>query len=471
MVEKIYDIIAIGAGSGGLNIAMFMHKAGFKVLLIDKSDANIGGDCLNFGCVPSKALIHVSKLVHHGKKAEKFGVKQKEGVDIKKVMKYIKEKQSIIRKHENAKHFRELGIDIELGSAEFTGKHEIKVNGKLYRSKKIIIATGSRPKKLNIPGMEKIENMYSNETIFNIKKLPKRLVIIGAGPIGIELGQAFSRLGSKTIIVQRGSQFLEKEELEVSKLLKNILIEEGIKIHLDCSPIKVIGKNKILVQSKDEGNIELEFDGLLVATGRDLNIPQGLEKAGIDLEDNGKKIKVDEYLRTTNKDVLLCGDIVGSHKFTHAAELHAGVILTNFFSPFKKKLSNDNLSWVTYTDPEVATFGLSQKQLDNRGINYQRLTQDYSEVDRGITDNAEGNAIIYISKNKLLGGTLIAPNAGEIFQELILANSSRLDIKNIFNKIYPYPTASRINKKIITQLFSEKLTEFNKKVLRFLFKF
>lgn len=464
---KKYDIIVIGAGSAGLNIASFMNKAGFKVLLIDKTDKNIGGDCLNFGCVPSKALIHVSRLIYDTKEASKFGIKSTGKIDLKKVKKYITEKKEVIREHENASYFRKQGMDVVLGLAKFISKNSIKVNNEIFTSKRIIIATGSRPRKLSIPGIEKVKYL-TNENIFNLDKLPKKLLIIGGGPIGTEIGQAYSRLGSKVCIVQRGNHFLPKELPEIAKVLQKQLEKEGIEYHYESTPKKFTSSKELIITKKGK-DTKIIFDTILLAIGRELNI-QGLdlEKAGIKTKKN--RIIVDKYLRTTNKNVLLCGDILGSYQFTHAAEMHAGIILNNFFSPLKKKLNNDNLSWVTYTSPEIATFGLNEKEIKTRKIQYKKLTLDFTDDDRSIVDNyTEGKLIIYISKNKILGGSMVALNAGELFQELILVNTLGLDIKSLFQKIYPYPTASRVNKRIITNYFSKKLSKFNKKILKILY--
>jgi len=467
---KLYDIIVIGAGSGGLNIAGFMNKAGFRVLLIDKSDENIGGDCLNFGCVPSKSLIHVAKIIHNSKLSKEFGLLVKGKPNMKKVVEYIKQKQEVIREHENASWFRKQGIDIELGQAEFIGNGKISVNDRHYEGKKIVIATGSKPLIPKIKGIEKVKNIYTNETVFNLDYLPEKLVIIGGGPIGVELGQAFLRLGSDVTIVQRGANFLPKENPEISEIIQEELTKEGMHIYKECEPTAFQSENSLFAKTKSGKFLKINFDAVLLATGRELNLPRGLEKAGVELTEDKRKIKVNEYLQTTNKKIYLCGDIAGGYQFTHAAELHASVILNNFFSPFRKKISYDNFSWITYTDPEIATFGLNEEELIKRNIEYKKITQDYGDVDRGIVDNAKGKLIIYISReNKILGGSLISPNAGEIFQELSLAMSSNLNVKKLFNKIYPYPTASRINKKTITKIYSEKLTGFSKKILRVLY--
>jgi len=465
----IYDIIVIGAGSGGLNVAGFMNKAGFKTLLIDKSDKSIGGDCLNFGCVPSKALIHAAKLVHSARESKRFGIDVGGKTDFLKVKDYINEKKEIIREHENASYFRKIGMDVVLGEAKFSSRNEVTVKGKTYKGKKILIATGSRPRRLKIPGTEKVK-YHTNETIFELEKLPTRHLIIGGGPIGIEIGQAFSRLGSKVIIVQDGPTFLPKERPEMSEILLHQLRKEGIEFYFNSKPVRFASKNELIIESKNKKQTGIEFDCVLVSIGRDLNVENlDLEKAGIELENN--RIKVDDYLRTTNKNVYVCGDVAGSYMFTHAAELHTGVILNNFFSPFKKKLNNDNLSWVTYTQPEIATFGLAENELNKRGIKHEKLTLDFEDDDRSVVDDyRNGKMILFVAKGKLLGGSMVAMNAGEIFQELVLAKSAGLNIKSLFNKIYAYPTASRVNKKIISNLFAKKLTPTTKKFLRFMYR-
>ena len=465
-----HDIICIGAGSGGLNIAGFMVKAGFKVLLIDKTDQNIGGDCLNFGCVPSKALIHIARQAKAAQSTTKFGLKTTGQIDIKKVMQYVKDKKDIIRVHENAAYFKKKGMDVALGKATFVSKNQVRVNNTFYSAKKIILATGSRPRQLKVKGVEKVK-VLTNETIFGIEKLPKHLVVVGSGPIGAELGQAFANLGSKVTLLQRGSTFLKKEDPEISKILQKKLQEDGVQILENTKLIEFTSKNELIVE-QNKVKKKITFDAILSSIGRDLNIENlGLEKAGIKLDESGKKLQVNDYLQTTNKNVLVCGDIAGSYQFTHAAELHAAVIITNFFSPFKKKVSYDKLSWVTFTTPEIATFGLNESQLKKRKIKYTKLELDFTDDDRAIVDETtSGKSILYVSKSdKLLGGSMVAKNAGELFQELVLANSAGLDLNDIFSKVYPYPTASRVNKSIIAKAFANKLNAKTKKILKWLY--
>ena len=464
----MYDIIVIGAGSGGLNIAGFMNRVGFKTLLIDKSDKSIGGDCLNFGCVPSKALIHIARQASSAKKIQGLGLKIGGHIDLKKVMQYVDDKKEYIRKHENADYFRKKGMNVELGDARFVSHNKISVNGKTFFGKKIVIATGSRPRKLRIPGIEKVK-FHTNETIFDMENLPDHLVVIGGGPIGIELGQAFLHLGSRVSVILKDDIFLPKESKEIRDVLYKRLVDEGMKFYFNTSPKMFIDSNTLITEQNGK-KLGFKFDEVLISIGRSLNIENlDLEKAGIDITSDGERIIVDDYLQTTNKDVFLCGDIAGGYQFTHAAELHASLILSNFFKPklFRKKLSYDNLSWVTYTTPEIATFGLNETQLKERKISYDKLVHDLTDDDRAIVDDVTyGKLVLFVKKGKVLGGSMVAENAGEISQELMLANSAGINVKHIFNKIYPYPTASRVNKKIITDSFAKKLTPSAIKILK-----
>ncbi len=466
-----FDIIVIGAGSGGLNIAGFMNRAGFRVLLVDKSDEHIGGDCLNFGCVPSKALIHVARMVHNAKRSAEFGLTVDGGVDWKKVRDYIKAKQAIIRTHENAEWFRGRGMTVVLGSAEFVSPNSICVAGTTYSAKKIVIATGSRPRVLTESGIERVARILNNENIFDMEILPKKLLVIGGGPIGIEISQALSLLGSEVLVSHHGETILGKEDPEISNVLLAELKKQGVQFLLGSKLKEFVSGNEAILVDEFDKEVHVQFDAVFVGIGRVLNV-EGLEllKANIAMNDRGG-IEVDEYLRTTNKNVFLCGDIAGGFQFTHAAEMHAATILRNFFSPFKRKFSGDKIAWTTFTFPEVATYGLREEELKMRGISYTALATSFEEDDRAITDEYQyGKAKMFVSpKGKILGGTMVAPNAGELIQELVLANSANISIKDIFNKTYPYPTATRINKRLITPLFANSLTALNKKLLQLLY--
>lgn len=467
-----FDIIVIGAGSGGLNIASFMNRVGLRVLLVDKSDAHIGGDCLNFGCVPSKALIHVARTVSEAKKATEFGLTMQGEVDWKKVRSYIHQKQDIIREHESAKWFRSKGMTVVLGKAAFVSKNTIVVDGIEYQGKKIVLATGSRPRVLEGQGIEKVTRVLNNENLFTMETIPRKLLVLGGGPIGIEIAQALSYLGSDVTVVDPGDQILGKEDREISDILLRRMEQEGVQFLLGHTLKEFISPTEAVCLTKDGTSAMVTFDAVFVGIGRILNT-EGLmlDRAGIKVDEKGRPV-VDAYLRTTNRNVLVCGDVAGNFQFTHAAEMHASVILKNFFSPFKKKFSGDSISWTTYTTPEVATFGIQEAELKKSKIPYTLLEADFSEDDRAITDEYQyGKAKLFIThKGVVLGGTMVAPSAGELIAELVLAQKSQLGVQAIFNKTYAYPTASRINKRLVSAHFAAKLTPKTNTLLRSLYR-
>lgn len=474
-VENIYDIIVIGAGSAGLSVGLTMNKLGFKVLMIAKTDKDIGGECLNDGCIPSKALIHVSRIVKTAKKATAFGLSITGTPDFKKAIDYVYEKQEIIRKHENAKSLRESGIDIVLGEAKFTGRREVEVSTEKYKGKNIVIATGSKARTLNIPGVEHVKYL-TNSNVFSIENLPENILVVGGGPIGIEIAQALNGFDRKVTVVQHGGMILEHDDEQIATILLHQLRKEGIECLLNADIESFSSPNTAVVKMKSGEIKNLDFDAVFAGIGRELILDRlHLQNAGIETKDG--KIVIDKYLRTTNKNVFVCGDIAGDLMFSHVAEFHARILVNNFLSPLKKKLNNDHISWVTFTDPEIASFGLNEKQLKNRGIQYEKLEHDFSGDDRAITDNYQyAKMILYISKGsilkreKILGGTMVAPNAGELTQELILANTSGLSINAIFNKIYPYPVASRVNQHLIVKHKEKSLSSGIKKILQFAYK-
>jgi len=475
-MSKTYDLIVIGAGSGGLSIGLTMSRIGLSVLIVNKTDYTIGGECLNFGCVPSKALIHVSQILQQARQARDFGFSVTDTVNFEAVKQYITRQQDIIREHENAAYLRDKEkVDVELGTARFTGKNEIEVNGKHFRAKRIVIATGSSPRSLDVPGADLV-TFQTNETIFRLSKLPEKLLVIGAGPIGIELSQAFGRLGCEVTVVGSGECILEKELPEISAILQQRLEEEKIIFKLNAKVTAFMDAHTARIEYTNGQSELVGFDTVLLGIGRtfhwdDLNLPA----AGIETEKG--KLKVDAYLRTTNPNVYVVGDAAGSLYFSHAAELHASVLTTNFLSPLKTKLSYDHFSWVTFTDPEVATFGLTPDELEKRGIRYEKITMDLAGDDRAtVSDYRYGKLVLFIKPArinplgaKLLGGTIIAPTAGEMIQELILARQKKLSVGDLFNKIYPYPTASRVNKLIMVEKFSENIPRWLTKVVRWLY--
>ena len=470
-------MIVIGAGSGGLSMALGLHQLGMKVLLIDKSDQSIGGECLNTGCVPSKAFIHATKLVYSARKARQFGLEVNGRPSIDKVWQYVKSTQDKIRSHENASFFRQQGLNVELGTARFTGRQEVEVNGKTFFGKKITIATGSKPTKLQVPGIE-LTKSYDNESIWDLAEIPKTMLFVGAGPINMELGQAFARLGSQVLIVEQGDRVLTKEPAEISEILFRQSVEMGIIFYLNSWVERFTDAHTAILlqqqQQQQQQQHTIQFDAVVVGIGRTRNFSElNPQAAGIKLHQSGA-LQLDPYLRTTNKNILAIGDAANGPQFSHAAELQATALISNLISPLKKKVSYHKLSWVTFTDPEVATFGWNEQQLKAAGRRYEKLEYDLDEDDRAITSDYQyGKIILYVTKSalpltdsKLLGGSIIAPDAGEMIQELILAHSEGLGIRSLFNKIYPYPTASRANKTLVMNKYMDSIKPWMKKMAR-----
>jgi pyruvate/2-oxoglutarate dehydrogenase complex dihydrolipoamide dehydrogenase (E3) component len=363
-------------------------------------------------------------------------------------------------------------MTVVFGAASFVSRNTVAVDGIEYKAKKIVLATGSRPRELVGQGIEKVSRVLNNENVFTMEALPKHLLVLGGGPIGIEIAQALSYLGSKITVVDPGTHILGKEDTEIADVLQEQMQKEGVRFLVGHTLKEFISSTEAICITKEGASVSVIFDAVFVGIGRVINTEGlALDAAGIKVDEKGKLV-VDAYLRTTNTDVLVCGDVAGNYQFTHAAEMHASVILKNFFSPFKKKFSGDSISWTTFTNPEVATFGISETELKKRSIAYKVLATDFGEDDRAITDEYQyGKAKLFVTqKGKVLGGTMVAPHAGELIAELVLAQTSGLNVQTLFNKTYAYPTATRVNKRIISGYFVSKLTQKITFLLRLLFR-
>jgi pyruvate/2-oxoglutarate dehydrogenase complex dihydrolipoamide dehydrogenase (E3) component len=465
-----YDVIVLGAGSAGLNIAGFSNAVKLKTLMVEKH--LVGGDCLNWGCVPSKALLSIAHAVHQSRKADAFGFHVVGGVDMEKVAKTIRTRQDVIREHENPDYLRDKGMDVEIGEPRFISGNAVAVNGKEFYARRIVIATGSRPAVPNIKELENIDYM-TNETFFANRELPEKLLIIGAGPIGIEMAQAYQRLGAQVTVLDLEERILPREDRTIANSLQSILEKEGVSFKLGVKPLHFTSKHDLLIsplKKKEENGETLTFDQVLIATGRQLNIDGlDLEKAGIDVNHN--RIVLDEYLRTSNKKVYCCGDAAGDFLFTHWAEYQAAIVLRNMFSPFKKKVNRGLIARVTYTDPEIAAFGFSPYELVERGVSYKTISVPVKELDRAVCEGiGEGVLNIHLAKGKIVGGTLMAKHAGELIGEAVSFMTLKLPFSHLYNRIYPYPTFARIHRKAVQKYLGEKLTPWNSRILRKLFR-
>ena len=372
MAKFDYDIGILGGGAAGLTIASGAAQFGAKMLLIEK-EKSLGGDCLHFGCVPSKTLIRTANVYHLMKNAEKYGLP---GVDLKpvdysEVAKRIQSVIGVIQEHDSKERFCKLGARVEFGNASFIDEHAVRLNGEKYSAKSWVIATGSSPA---IPPMEGIDKTpyISNKEIFSLSSLPKSMIAIGGGPISSELAQAFNRLGTKVTVIELGNQILGVEDKDIADHLMNILISEGITFYLGSSILGVrdLGNGKEVVIKNGAGStLSLRAETILVAAGRQANL-QGLGLEGISVAFDRKGLKVDGRLRTNHKHIFAAGDATGAYQFTHAAGYEGGVVLSNAILHLPREADYTNFPWCTYTDPELASIGMNEKMAAAAGIHY-----------------------------------------------------------------------------------------------------
>lgn len=426
---KKYDLIVIGGGSAGLTSAITANGLGKKVLIIERW--KIGGECTHYGCVPSKALI-----------------KESENKDILKVNKKVEKAVEEIFEEEK-KTLKEKGIDVVSGMASIEDKHIVKVKEEKYYAKKIIVATGSIPRVPEIDGIKEV-NYLTNKTIFNLDKIPKKMVVIGAGPIGMEMAYSFKNLGSEVKVLLRDDKILTKEDEEISMMAKYLFKEQGIEF-IDNANIKSVEDKKVILEDG-----EVEYDKLLLATGR---VPDFSAFKNIDIKFENKKLKVDKYLRTSIKNIYVAGDVVGPYGLSHMAEYQAIKATLNAFLPFKKKVNYENVLWVTYTKPEIAHLGLTEKEVKNKNIKYKVYREYFRNLDRAITeDKKEGVVkVIVDKKGYVLGAHIIGHNAGELIHEFQVVKSMNIKLAKLSDVIHSYPTYSGIVKKIARQVKVDRI--------------
>ena len=459
------EYIVIGAGAGGLVVAIGLAAAKKKVTLIEKG--LFGGDCTNFGCIPSKSLIssaHIAYAIQYG---GKWGI-QPESTKLQagKALERVRQIVTQVRSHEEADTLEKLGIKVCKGSASFIDSHTLQVeNSGNLSADRIIIATGSTPKIPSIPGLKETP-FLTNETIFNLTQVPKSLICLGGGPIGCELAQAFSRLGSEVTIIHHSPHILSKESPYTQEILESSLKEEGLDLALNFEPssISYDGQN-FTVTSKD-GEVK-SAEQLLVSLGRapHLDLLQ-LGKAQIDSTAAG--ITIDKYGRTSQKHIYALGDAVGAPFFTHKAEFHGRIILQNLLLPWNKRLDRTPIPRATFTDPEIASVGLSEEEAlkiySAKSLHTYRLP--FSEVDRAVCAGRTNGGIEIVTKkwtSKILGCTIVGERAGELLAQISLAMEANIPLRKLSNLIHPYPTYSRAIRKTADKWLKEVLLGLLKK--------
>ncbi|MEM9149046.1 MAG: FAD-dependent oxidoreductase [Cyanobacteria bacterium P01_F01_bin.3] len=448
-----YDLVIIGGGSAGLVAASAGAQINARVALIEK--AKLGGDCLHYGCVPSKSLIHAAQIAYNVKTASHFGVyTDAPTIKLDEAMGHVHNVIDTIQEHDSTERFEKLGVDVIYGKGQFIDDKTFEVNGRQLKSRTFLVATGSRPTVPPVEGLKEA-GFLTNEEVFNVKNRPDAIAVIGAGPIGCELGQSFSRLGSKVTLLASRDVIMPKEDPEAAAVVQKQLQSEGLTIlnNTRAKKVDVIdGKKHIFT-----GNETIVVDEILIATGRTPNVGSlNLEAAGVNYDKKG--IKVDAKLRTSNKRVYAAGDVIGGYQFTHVAGYEAGVAMQNALIAPTKKADYRVIPWATFTDPELARVGLTENQARDRyGDDVFVLKQGFDGVDRALAESAGYGFAKFITKSdgEILGAHIVGPHAGELIHEAVLAMSNKLKV-GALQCIHVYPTLSEISPKTALQLTKQK---------------
>jgi pyruvate/2-oxoglutarate dehydrogenase complex dihydrolipoamide dehydrogenase (E3) component len=464
-----YNLVVIGAGTAGLVTAAGAAGLGAKVALIERH--LMGGDCLNVGCVPSKGIIRASRAVYEIKTAGEYGITGGENaaVDFSKAMERMRRIRAGISHHDSFERFsKELGVDVFLGSGTFIGPDSIEVDGVRLRFKKAAICTGARAAAPPIPGIEET-GYLTNENVFWLTELPKRLLVIGGGPIGCELSQAFARMGSRVTIIEPSGHLLMREDADAAEIVQQAMLRDGVTLALNTKILKTErrGADKVITLEQNGKSLELVGDEILVGAGRAPNVNGlGLEAAGI-AYDARRGVKVNEMLQTSNPRVYAAGDVCFPYKFTHTADALARIVIANALFKGRQKTSSLVVPWCTYTDPEVAHVGMYEKDAQDKGLEVTTLTVLLSNIDRALLDGeTEGFARVHLKKggDKILGATVVARHAGEMINELSLAITAGLGLSAIGRTIHPYPTQAEAIRRLADVYNRTRLTPFIKKL-------
>ncbi|HJO37341.1 MAG: mercuric reductase [Vicinamibacterales bacterium] len=443
----VYDLVVIGAGTAGLVSAAGAAGLGARVALVER--ALMGGDCLNVGCVPSKGLLRAARLIGEARKGDALGVRvTAPEVDFDRVMRRMRRRRADISPNDSARRFADLGIDVFFGEARFTGPRGIVVDGRTLRFKRAVIATGARAVAPPIPGLAET-SFLTNETLFWLTELPRRLLIIGGGPIGCEMAQAFARFGSQVTLLDMASQVLLREDGDAAAIVSQALEQDGVTLQLDVRPQEVReGPDGVTVTFDRGGETgQVVGDRLLVAAGRAPNVETlDLGAAGVAFGRRG--VEVDDRLRTSNRRIYAAGDVCSAFKFTHAADAMARVVIQNALFHGRKRASALVIPWCTYTDPEIAHVGLYEREARERGRRVDTLTVQLADVDRAILDEeTDGFVRVHHDRGRLLGCTIVAPHAGEMIGEAAYVVTQGGGLTDLSATIHPYPTQGEALKK------------------------
>ncbi|MFK7825355.1 MAG: NAD(P)/FAD-dependent oxidoreductase [Oligoflexales bacterium] len=448
-----FNTVVIGGGAAGLVSAYISAAVKAKVALVERD--LMGGDCLNTGCVPSKALIKTAKFVHEMKRHQALGVKSVSyELDLKDIMDRVHQTIAKIAPHDSIERYTGLGVDCFQGQANILNSREVEVDGKVLKTKNIILAHGAAPFVPPIKGLDQVPYLTS-ENLWKIDQLPEKLIVLGGGPIGCELAQAFARLGSNVTQVEMMPSILIREDSDVSELIHRQLSEDGVNILADTKATEVEKRSDgtfLICEGKDKQQLSIPFDKILVAVGRKARTAGiAWEKLGVSLRPNGT-IDVDPYLCANGSNIFAAGDVTGPYQFTHTASHQAYYASVNaLFRPIKFKANYRVIPWVTYTDPEVAQVGLNEKEAKKQGVPCQVVKYGIDDLDRAITESEDHGFVKLLvdpssSKGRILGATIVSHNAGELNTEFVAAMQHGFGLNQILGTVHPYPTMSEANK-------------------------
>jgi len=455
----VRDLLVIGGGAGGLVVASVAARLGLDVVLVNKEEA-MGGDCLHYGCIPSKALLKSASVAHTLREAARWGISSvTPQVDMKMVNQAVQKAITTIQVHDSRERFEALGCEVVTGVASFTGTDQVTVDGQSFTAKRFVIATGSAAWIPPIKGLQ-ATSFLTNEDMFSLPELPQSMIVLGGGPVGVEMAQAYARLGTKVTIIELAPRLIPRMDAEASKILSEVLREEGVSIVVGNEVLEVsesqidgqVAQKQVILRD----GTEIAAEALLVAIGRRPVVePLNLQAAGVDYDSAG--IKVNRKMQSSNKKIFACGDVTGEMPLTHVAELQAGIVIANLIFKIPKKISYEVIPAVVYTDPEVAQVGITAEQcklLKNGEIHQFKVDQ----LDRAVTDNNKsGVANILTDKGRIVGAQISAPHAGELIHELALAVQEKMKVSKITSLVHAYPSYSQFNKRLAGQYYTKRL--------------
>ena len=461
MTQYDFDCGVIGGGAAGLTFASGAAQLGAKTLLVERED-RLGGDCLHYGCVPSKTLIQCAKVYHLMNSGAAFGLPQPEvpPVDFRRISARIESVIERIRQHDSEERFCALGVKVVFGPAAFLDEHTVEVDGRRFTAAKWLIATGSSASVPPVDGLESTPYI-TNREIFSLDRLPESMLCIGGGPVAVEMAQAFRRLGCRVTVIQRSGQILPREDKDMADRVLDRLRAEGVEVHLNCRVKRVrrTGEHKELVYENTDGReVTLSARELLVAAGRKPNI-EGLrlENAGVVLDGGG--VDVDSRMRTSRPHIFAAGDVTGKYRFTHAAGYEGGVALTNAVLRLPRKADYTFLPWATYTDPELASIGMNEKAARQAGLTCKVVIEEFKNNDRSLAEGYDRGLIKMLvdEREKVVGVQILGPSAGDLIGEWVAVLNGGVKLRTLASAVHPYPTLAEINKRVASNLLAPKL--------------